>query len=172
MISQLKITTARCRYSQQRHKCLKKWLTYDCTIISINLFNRSQYGFRKIHSTELTGLELTDKILKDIDKKNASLAIFMDLNKAFDTLNHEILLNKLSHYSIIGTALKWFSSHLTGRQQYVKVESTSSCLLPLKKRSDPRVNFRSNVISDIYERTQQIISNLYCMQMTQVCSGQ
>ena len=77
-------------------------------------------------------LELTDKILKDIDEKNASLALFMDLSKAFDTLNHEILLNKLSHYGIIGPALKWFSSYLTGRQQYVEIKSTFSCLLPLK----------------------------------------
>ena len=97
-----------------------------------NLFYRSQYGFRKIHSTELAGLELTDKILKDIDEKNASLAIFMDLSKAFDTLNHEILLNKLSHYGITDTALKWFSSYLTGRQQYVEIESASSYLLTLK----------------------------------------
>ena len=63
--------------------------------------------------------------------KNASLAIFMDLSNAFDTLNHEILLNKLNHYGITGTALKCFSSYLTGRQQYVEIESTSSCLLPL-----------------------------------------
>ena len=56
----------------------------------------------------------------------------MDLSKAFDTLNHEIFFNKLSHYGITGTALKWFSGYLTGRQQYVEIESTSSCLLPLK----------------------------------------
>ena len=58
-----------------------------------NLFYPSQYGFRKIHSTELAGLELTDRILKDIDERNVSLAVFMDLSKAFDTLNHHILLN-------------------------------------------------------------------------------
>ena len=134
MISQLWITTARCRYSQQHPKCWKKMAyiqLYDY-FDKNNLFYRSQYGFRKIHSTESTGLELKDKILKYIDEKNASLAIFMDLSKAFDTLNHEILLNKSRHYSIIGTALKWFSSYLTGRQQYDEVKSTSSCLLPLK----------------------------------------
>ena len=96
-----------------------------------NLFYPSQYGFRKIHSTELAGLELTDRILKDIDEKNVSLAIFMDLSKAFDTLNHHILLNKLNHYGITGTALKWFSSYLTERKQYVEINGTTSCSLPL-----------------------------------------
>ena len=51
-----------------------------------NLFYDSQYGFRKLHSTELAAMELTDKILVDIDEKNISLTVFMDLKKAFDTL--------------------------------------------------------------------------------------
>ena len=95
-----------------------------------NLFYPSQYGFRKIHSNELAGLELKDRILKDIDT-NVSLAVFMDLSKAFDTLNHHILLNKLNHYGITGTALNWFSSYLTERKQYVEIEDTTSCSLRL-----------------------------------------
>ena len=55
-----------------------------------NLFYDSQYGFLKNHSTEYAAMELTDKVLKDIDEKNISLAIFMDLSKAFDTLDHNI----------------------------------------------------------------------------------
>ena len=56
------------------------------------LFYSSQYGFRKLHSTELAALELSDRILKDVDERNISLAIFMHLSKAFDTLDHQILL--------------------------------------------------------------------------------
>ena len=96
-----------------------------------NLLYSSQYGFRKKHSTEMAGLELTDRILKDIDNKDASLTIFMDLSKAFDTLDHQILSNKLKYYGVNDTPLKWFSNHLTGRQQCVEIDGNRSSLLPL-----------------------------------------
>ena len=75
-----------------------------------------------MHSTEFAALELTDRTLKDIDDRDVSLAIFMDLSKAFDTLDHHILLKKLNYYGIEGPALDWFSSYLTGRQQYVELD--------------------------------------------------
>ena len=59
-----------------------------------NLFYNSQYGFREKHSTELAALELIDKITIDLENKRNTIAIFMDLSKAFDTLNHNILLHK------------------------------------------------------------------------------
>ena len=74
---------------------------------------------------------LTDKILKDIDDKNISLAIFMDLSKAFDTLDHGILIKKLAHYGINGIALNWFTSYLSGRSQYVEIDGVSSSILSL-----------------------------------------
>ena len=80
-----------------------------------DLFYDSQYGFLKNYSTELAAMELTDKVLKDIDDKHITLAIFMDLSKAFDTLDHGILIRKLAHYGINGIALEWFTSYLTGR---------------------------------------------------------
>ena len=79
-----------------------------------NLFYSSQYGFRQKHSTEMAGLELTDRILKDIDNRDTSLAIFMDLSKTFDTLDHQILLHKLKYYGVNDIPLKWFTSYLTG----------------------------------------------------------
>ena len=54
--------------------------------------------FRKLHSTEFAALELTDRIFEDIDDKTMSLAIFMDMSKAFSTLNHQILLNELNFF--------------------------------------------------------------------------
>ena len=96
-----------------------------------NFFYSSQYGFRKLHSTELAGLELTDRLLKDIDDKKLSLAVFMDLSKAFDTLNHQIVLKKLNYYGITGVARQWFSSYLNGWKQYFELDGISSDLLPL-----------------------------------------
>ena len=96
-----------------------------------DLFYDSQYGFLKNHSTEYAAMELTDKVLKDIDKRNISLAIFMDLSKAFDTLDHSILINKSAYYGIHGAALRWFTSYLTGRSQYVEIDGVSSNILLL-----------------------------------------
>ena len=87
-----------------------------------NLFYDSQYGFLKNHSTEYAAMELTDKVLKDIDEKNISFAIFMDLSKAFDTLDHNILIKKLAHYGINGTPLEWPTSYIIGRSQYVEID--------------------------------------------------
>ena len=67
-------------------------------------------------------------ILKDIDNKKLPLAIYMDLSKMFDTLDHNILIKKLQYYGVIGTPLNWFQSYLTDRTQYVEVNNGSSSL--------------------------------------------
>ena len=91
----------------------------------------SQYGFRTLHSTELAALELTDKIYLHLDKKENPLAIFLDLSKAFDTIDHSILLDKLQHYGIKNAAHLWFSSYLSNRCQYVQYNDQESALLPI-----------------------------------------
>ena len=96
------------------------------------LFYPSQYGFWEGHSTEMAALELTDRILQDIDSKHSSSALFMDLNKAFNTLDHTILLNKLNHYGMGSNELNWFSSYLSNRQQYVEMSGVSPTLLTLQ----------------------------------------
>ena len=81
---------------------------------------QSQYGFRKKHSTNLATIELMTKILQAIDNNEYTIGVFLDLAKAFDTVNHEILLTKLEHYGIRGIALEWFKNYLTNRKQIVK----------------------------------------------------
>ena len=84
-----------------------------------NLYFESQYGFRK-NSTESAVLELVDKTIKHMDSGDVPISIFLDLSKAFDTLDHDILLDKLSYYGVKETALSLFKSYLSNRKQYVE----------------------------------------------------
>ena len=84
-----------------------------------NILFQNQFGFCKTNSTTFALLEITEKIKETIDNKKYGCGIFIDLRKAFDTVNHEILLKKLEHYGIRGKALTWFTSYLTNRKQYV-----------------------------------------------------
>ena len=91
-----------------------------------NLLYKSQYGFRKKHSTELAGLEFYDKIINYLENGKLPLAVFLDLSKAFDTIDHEILLSKLRYYGITGNSLLWFKSYLSNRKQYVQFKDSFS----------------------------------------------
>ena len=90
------------------------------------LFFDSQYGFRTKHSTELAALELIDRIVVKMDQNKIPLNIYLDLSKAFDTINHEILIYKLKHYGIIGNSLNLLKSYLTNRKQHVELGETTS----------------------------------------------
>ena len=86
---------------------------------SNGLLYESQYRFRKLHSTELDALEFTDRINQATDAKKIPFSIFLDLSKAFDTLDYNALLSKLDLYGTKETALNWFRSYLINRTQYV-----------------------------------------------------
>lgn len=93
-----------------------------------NILNDSQYGFRKGLSTELAVLELQDRIAQSIAKKEWCIGVFLDISKAFDTLDHKILLAKLNHIGLRGNTLDWFDSYLSGRKQYIHYENAKSSL--------------------------------------------
>ena len=77
-----------------------------------NVLYKYQFGFRKTHSTNLALLEVTEQLYANLDVDNYGLGIYLDFQKAFDTVNHEILLDKLHHYGIRGNILDWFKSYL------------------------------------------------------------
>ena len=87
-----------------------------------------QFGFRKKHSTAHALLNIIELIKSALDQSKFACGIFVDFSKAFDTVDHQILLQKLSHYGIRGVGNKWFESYLSGRKQFVTIDKTDSQL--------------------------------------------
>jgi hypothetical protein len=96
-----------------------------------NLLFDSQYGFRTLHSTELATIELLDRLYYELDNGESPISIFLDLSKAFDTIDHSILLSKLKYYGFNNMSLQLMQSYLTNRYQYVDFKNTKSELLKL-----------------------------------------
>ncbi len=96
---------------------------------SHNVLSKHQFGFRENFSTELAVTDIYEKLLHNLDTGLHSCTIFLDLAKAFDSVSHTILLQKLEKYGIRGLALKLFKSYLSNRSQFVKVNGVTSSLL-------------------------------------------
>ena len=91
-----------------------------------NLIQPRQSGFRSLHSTVTALLDMTNQWCLNIDKGMVSGDIFLDVKKAFDTVDHAILLKKLSDYEVQGQTASWFKSYLKDRQQFCVVNGFSS----------------------------------------------
>ena len=111
-------------------KLLEK-IMYSRLIAFINkckILHELQFGFRKDHSTGLALTILVDKITEALDRGDYSIGIFLDFSKAFDTVDHSILFQKLSFYGIRGLAYEWIVSYLTDRRQFVSFNGKDSDL--------------------------------------------
>ena len=91
----------------------------------------NQFGFRDGHSPNLALILLIDKISCALERGDFVLGLFLDFSKAFDTVNHSILLQKLEFYGVRGLALNWFQSYLYDRSQYVEYNNVKSSNLPV-----------------------------------------
>ena len=87
-----------------------------------------QFGFRSFHSPNLALILLVDKISQALENGEYVLGLFLDFSKAFDTVNHDILYEKLEFYGIRGVPLSWFKSYLTDRKQYVEYNNAQSSM--------------------------------------------
>ena len=90
------------------------------------VINQNQFGFRKNHSTVHALMKLTDQIYKALDNHQYACGVFLDLQKAFDTVEHSILLEKLSHYGIRGVVNNLINSYLTDHSQSVSIKGARS----------------------------------------------
>ena len=114
-------------------KVFKK-IMYNCILKFMDenhVFYEHQYGFRQIYSTQQAIITLVDKNTTSLDNSDI-ISVFLDLKKAFDTVDHHILLKKLYAYGIRGHIIKWFESYLYDRSQYVIYNNEYSETHPIK----------------------------------------
>jgi len=90
------------------------------------LLYNGQYGFRENMSTQYAILDIVNSIQSNMDNKLFTCGVFLDFKKAFDTVDHSILLSKLYHYGIRGPVIEWFSSYLNGRAQTTQIDKQIS----------------------------------------------
>jgi len=106
-------------------KRLRNYLT------KFNILYDHQFGFRPGYSTNMALLDSMDTILENFDVGNKVAGIFIDLSKAFDTLDHSILLNKIYNYGVRGMMFDWIKSYLKDRQQFTYYNNFSSSMCPI-----------------------------------------
>ena len=111
-------------------KILEK-LMYTRIVKFFNLFYLLQFGFRQNYSTTHALISLTETIRKCLDEEKLACGIFVDLQRAFDTVEHDILLTKLEHYGVRGLVNDWFKSYLSDRKQFVSINGHDSNLVSL-----------------------------------------
>ena len=112
-------------YEKLMHKRLISFLDSNDSLFEM------QYGFRPGRSCEHALLSAQNTLLESLNNRQVSLLLLIDFSKAFDMVDHKILLKKLYHYGIRGQALKWFEAYLSNRKQFVSVNDTNSSTLDI-----------------------------------------
>ena len=90
--------------------------------MKLNYFSITNNGFRPKHCTEYAALELVDIIINHMEKNEVPINMFLDLSKAFDTIDHNILLHKLRFCGLDGSTLLLFESYLSNRREYFEID--------------------------------------------------
>ena len=111
-------------------KCISSRILSFCC--KYQIFSKSQFGFLKGKTTSDALIDLTDFIYNSLDKKEHNVTFLVDLKKAFDTVNHSILLRKLEQYGFRGKILNWMASYISNRRCFVEIEGKKSSEFELK----------------------------------------
>ena len=109
-----------------------------------------QFGFSKGHSTAEAITEITNTVRKAIDNHLSTCGVFLDFSKAFDIVNHKILLGKLDAFGIRGIPLNWFQSYLSNRKQYVELDGIKSQNQTIIMWNSTRKHPQNSLISNLH----------------------
>ena len=144
-------------FSKLFEKVIKRRLTAH--LDQNNLITDNQFGFRKSYSTELAVTEIQNTLLQNLDNNKITCTIFLDLAKAFDSVNHSILIKKLDRYGIRGMPLELIISYLLDRQHLTKLYGIESDMKLLNIGSPSGISAGPNIIFTLYKRSP--ISNKF-----------
>eukprot|EP00116_Pleurobrachia_bachei_P004138 sb/3464400/ len=124
-----------------------------------DILSPDQFGFRTGCSTTKALNSGIHHVVSSIDKGQHTVGLFLDLQKAFDTIDHEILLSKLEHYGIRGIPLDLFRSYLTNRMQYVRLSDFSSSTLPIIYGVPQGSDWYGGLVGAIHRRPHNPLTN-------------
>ncbi len=145
-------------YCHQYQRYLRK--SYSIRHVNISKTKNYFTMHRTEHSSEYAALELTDRVITEMDNDKIPFSIFLDHSKAFDTLDHTILLDKLKYYGMDETAHRLFGSYLKDRKQYVDIDGTSSKIKSIIT-GFPQASILGPLLFIIYINDISFASNLF-----------